>query len=213
MTDSERALVALSAALAGRDDVRLDSALRTAGDVCESEAVEEALVQSYLFLGYPTALNALALWRRISGRPAGPAAGPVDRAERGASVCRAVYGGQYGRLRENIRRLHPDMEVWMVEEGYGKVLGRPGLDLVTRELCIVAILAVQDAPRQLYSHMRGALNVGADPGDVAAALAVAAPFGGDLARARAAEAWAELLARRGTEVDDETNPHDRDAGD
>jgi 4-carboxymuconolactone decarboxylase len=44
---------------------------------------------------------------------------------RGQEVCRAVYGGQYPRLRENVRDLHPDMERWMVEEGYGKVLGRP----------------------------------------------------------------------------------------
>ena len=54
----------------------------------------------------------------------------------------------------------------MVTEGYGKVLGRAGLDLATRELCIVALLAPQDAGPQLYSHLRGALNVGAAPEDV-----------------------------------------------
>jgi 4-carboxymuconolactone decarboxylase len=49
----------------------------------------------------------------------------------------------------------------MIVEGYGKVLSRPGLDLATRELCIVALLAPQDAAPQLYSHLRGALNAGA----------------------------------------------------
>ena len=49
----------------------------------------------------------------------------------------------------------------MLAEGYGKVLGRPGLALEVRELCIVAILAGQDAAPQLYAHLRGALNVGA----------------------------------------------------
>ena len=73
-----------------------------------------------------------------------------------------MYGGQYEKLRANIAALHPDMERWMVREGYGKVLGRPGLDLATRELCIVALLAPQDAGPQLYSHLRGALNAGAD---------------------------------------------------
>ena len=54
----------------------------------------------------------------------------------------------------------------MVGEGYGKVLGRPGLDLATRELCIAALLAVLRTPRQLYSHLRGALNAGAETAEV-----------------------------------------------
>ena len=44
-------------------------------DLPEPTPVEEALLQSYLFVGYPAALNAFALWRQLSGRPA-PAAGP-----------------------------------------------------------------------------------------------------------------------------------------
>jgi hypothetical protein len=34
------------------------------------EEAEEVLLQSYLFLGFPVALNALGLWRRRTGRPA-----------------------------------------------------------------------------------------------------------------------------------------------
>ena len=34
--------------------------------------VEEVLLQGYLFLGYPTALNAIALWRQLSGRLPSP---------------------------------------------------------------------------------------------------------------------------------------------
>ena len=51
-----------------------------------------------------------------------------EKTDRGEEVCRTVYGGQYEGLRRNVRDLHPDMERWMVVEGYGKVLGRPGLD-------------------------------------------------------------------------------------
>ena len=74
----------------------------------------------------------------------------------------------------------------MVAEGYGKELGRPGLDLVDRELCIVAMLAVQDLPRQLYSHLRGALNAGATEADVEGVLEEAREFtdGHTLERAR-----------------------------
>lgn len=168
MTDSTRALLDISAALAGGSSGRLDSALRAAIGVAEPVAVEEALLQSYLFLGYPAALRGLAAWRRVSELPAlaEPASDSHLWEKRGAEICATVYGGQYERLRANIAALHPDMERWMVVEGYGKVLGRPGLGLKERELCIVALLAPQDAGPQIYSHLRGALNAGAEEADV-----------------------------------------------
>ena len=69
----------------------------------------------------------------------------------------------YERLRENIRDLHPLLDDWMIVEGYGKVLSRPGLDLARRELCIVAACAAAAQDRQLHSHLHGALNVGVAP--------------------------------------------------
>lgn len=193
------ALVTVSAALAGGIPERIDGALRTAARDAEPGAVEEVLLQSHLFLGYPASLNGFARWRALSGREAGEAS--EDRhtwSERGEAVCRVVYGGQYEGLRANVRRLHPDMERWMVEDGYGRVLGRPGLDLATRELCIVALLAVQDVPRQLYSHLRGALNAGATEHDVARALEVAAGESPADVRDRASATWDEVRMRTGS---------------
>jgi 4-carboxymuconolactone decarboxylase len=153
----------------------LSAALERAAMVADPVGVEEVLVQSYLFLGFPAALNALALWRELSGRPA-PASSSSDwegwRA-RGEEVCARVYGGQYSRLRENVARLHPDLEAWMLTEGYGKVLGRPGLELRVRELCVAALLAGLDAAPQLRSHLRGALHVGATVAEVEEALVLA----------------------------------------
>jgi len=146
--------------------------------VSDPSGVEEVLLQSYLFLGYPISLNAFALWREISGREADPGVEDDWSAwiDRGRGVCQEVYGGSYEGLRQNVRALHPDMERWMVVEGYGKVLGRPQLDLATRELCIVALLAVLRAPTQLYSHLRGALNAGAEPADVEESLEIAREY-------------------------------------
>ncbi len=175
MDEATLAVVTLSAALGTRDRMRIVAALDRAAACADSEVVEEVLLQSYLFLGYPAALNALALWRERSGRAA-PAPSTDDLEawrRRGEQVCARVYGGQYERLRENVARLHPDMERWMLVEGYGKVLGRPGVELKVRELCIAALLVGLDAEAQLYSHLRGALNVGAEPGEVEAALEVA----------------------------------------
>ncbi|MFM8772019.1 MAG: carboxymuconolactone decarboxylase family protein, partial [Candidatus Kapaibacterium sp.] len=53
------------------------------------------------------------------------------------------------------------MQSWMIIEGYGKTLSRKGLPVLERELCIVCMLAALDKPAQLYSHVRGAFNVGA----------------------------------------------------
>ena len=66
------------------------------------------------------------------------------------------------------------------------MLGRPGLDLVDREICIVAMLAVQDLPRQIYSRLRGALNAGTTEADVEGVLEEAREFtdGHTLDRAR-----------------------------
>ena len=83
----------------------------------------------------------------------------------------------------------------MVDQGYGTVLGRSGLGLVDRELCIAALLAVLDAPRQLLAHLRGALNVGADPLEVARALELAGDVSDPVSRARAARTWESVRAR------------------
>ena len=127
-----------------------------------------------------------------------PERAEIDRRtwmDRGEAVCALVYGGQYERLRANVRSLHPDMEHWMVEEGYGKVLGRPGLSLLERELCIVALLAVLDVPRQLYSHLRGALNLGGSEEAVDGALEVGLQYAEPAARQRARETWVALRSR------------------
>ena len=69
-----------------------------------------------------------------------------------------------------IRRLHPALDEWMIVEGYGKVLSRPGLDLPRRELCIIAACIAARQDRQLHSHLHGAVNAGAAPATVDAAL-------------------------------------------
>jgi len=182
--------VRLSAALASDRPHRVRAALREASRGAASgeppaEAVVEAILQSYLFLGFPVVLAGMREWREIhGGEPGSAAVEPDPLAEprrlsdwrrRGEEVCRRVYGKSYGKLRQNVRGLHPALDRWMVEEGYGKVLGRPGLDLATRELCIVAVLAVGVRMPQLRSHLKGALNAGAAPRAVREAIRCAEP--------------------------------------
>ena len=199
MIENKRALIRVSAALASPDVEALTEALGWASQVADPRQVEEVILQSYLFLGFPTALAGMSIWRRQSNTPPGQAAA-LDCGgweARGHAVCSAVYAGQYDDLREHVRALHPDLERWMVVEGYGKVLGRPLLDLVTRELCIVAILTISGASTQLCSHMRGALNVGARSSDVDVdvALAEAEAFVDEEGRAASRKMWEKILAK------------------
>src|SRR6185503_9327243 len=115
-------------------------------------------------------------WRSVSGRDAPEEDEESLKAdlaawrERGEETCAIVYGDHYERLRKNIRQLHPALDEWMIVDGYGKVLSRPGVDLRTRELCVVAACAVSGQQRQLHSHLHGALNAGASAATVGAVL-------------------------------------------
>jgi L-asparaginase II/alkylhydroperoxidase/carboxymuconolactone decarboxylase family protein YurZ len=178
-------IVRLGAAAATGDPTRLVTALERSLGI-GSDDIEELLLQTYLFAGFPRTINAFFTWqgwaardgrergeRRVEARPA-----EALRA-RGESLCRRVYGDHYEPLRIRLERLHPELAEWTLVEGYGKVLGRPGSpgpDM--RELAAVGALIALDAGRQLAAHLRGALHVGVPLATLAsAARAVAIEWG------------------------------------
>jgi 4-carboxymuconolactone decarboxylase len=198
MPDAGRAaLLRLSAALATRHAGAIRAEMEVARDEADVRAVEEVILQAHLFVGFPDTLNALGTWREVSGlsAPAESGEDPVEWPGRGERVCSAVYGPNYAKLRENVRGLHPDVDGWMVTGGYGRVIGRPGLDLKTRELCLVALLAVWKVPRQLHSHLRGALNTGATVEEVDAAVEIACGFLEPDEAAAVHALWGEIRAK------------------
>ena len=169
-------LVRIAAAIAGADETTTRSVMDEAVGSVDGLKVDEVILQSYLFAGFPRTLNAARTWRAVSGTTA-PADDPAAHVslgsewiERGEETCRTVYGESYEMLRQNIRALHPALDAWMITDGYGKVLSRPGLDLRTRELCIVAACAASGQQRQLHSHLHGALNAGASIEEVESTL-------------------------------------------
>jgi 4-carboxymuconolactone decarboxylase len=163
LDDATRRLVRTAAVIAASDELAIRAALAEASEAVSTEWVEELILQSYLFCGFPRSLNAMREWRRLTGHVVAGDVDDGDAAEwrrRGEETCQLVYGEMYERLRVNIRGLHPELDEWMIVEGYGKVLSRPGLDLGRRELCIVAACAASGQDRQLHSHLHGARNVG-----------------------------------------------------
>lgn len=162
--------------------------------------IEELVLSSVLFVGFPRALVAAAALRAVEpGTGEGADAADYDRwrewLTRGEETGRRIYGEQFDRLRRNVAALHPALDLWIVVDGYGRTIGRPALDMTRRELCAIAMLVPQNASRQLHSHLRGALNVGATPEQVAAVLALAGEVGLPGSRVDAALAlWYDVTA-------------------
>jgi hypothetical protein len=113
MDEAVRTLVRGVAALAAGDRRSLDDALRAARRRASPLAVEEALLQSYLFVGYPAGAAGLA-------RRGGHSAANRAAARRGPKTTRSgrrAGSGCAARVRRAVRTaaaqrgaLHPDME-------------------------------------------------------------------------------------------------------
>ncbi len=176
-------LIELAAAIAQGEDGDLRDQMQEA---VQREVpalwVEELLLQSALIAGWPRALTAASQWRKVAGVATPEATGDLDYAvwpewtTRGEATCRVVYGDNFTRLRESIRGLHPAFDAWMITEAYGRTMSRPGLDLKRRELCTIVQTAVLNTPRQLHSHLRGALHAGATFAEIEATLGLVNPF-------------------------------------
>ena len=193
------ALAELSATLPRGRPAEIVQALSSAAEAAGAEDVEEILLQAYLFVGFPTVLNAMVAWRKLQPVVAAERdiGDPAVWRERGESLCRRVYGPAYERLRANVQRLHPALDRWMVEEGYGKVLSRTAVDEVTREVCVVALLSAAGHERQLHSHLLGALNVGAETQMVREAMDIGLARATDAADAPQLERLWQRIRRSG----------------
>jgi len=195
LDDATRTLVQLSAALASGTEDEVRGALHRAKGPTPHDWIEELLLQTYLFAGFPRALNGMREWRRLSPTPASATVSPNDAVvASGEETCARVYGGMYERLRHNIAALHPRLDEWMIAEGYGKVLSRPGLDLGRRELCIVAACAATGQDRQLQSHLHGAQNAGVPDAVIGAAVEALRGLIAAELQDRAERLWAKVAA-------------------
>jgi alkylhydroperoxidase/carboxymuconolactone decarboxylase family protein YurZ len=161
-----------------RDELRSEITLARESGVLVRSELYESFLQLYLFVGFPAALEAMRalekLWPRstepIESEPGFDAAAYPEYRTRGKTLYARVYAGKADIVEREMLRLSPDLAAWAVTEGYGKTLSRPGLDIQARELCIVALLTQLGWDRQLFSHILGAINVGASYEDIQEAI-------------------------------------------
>jgi 4-carboxymuconolactone decarboxylase len=196
MLDNRSTSLITAATLASRSEFKSEL-LEELRKIKETHAASrdelyEVFLQSYLFAGFPCALESL----RSLGKVFGYAEPEIrseqeiisayqDYMEQGDQLYRKVYAGNADRVREEMLRLSPDLAAWAMIEGYGKTLSRPGLDLQSRELCIVSMLTQLGWERQLYSHILGANNIGANIDEIKEAVKIGAK--GDVKKLEIAE--------------------------
>ena len=178
--DGRKAVVCcrLAIMLCSAEDNILTEALQTAlKQGLTADEIREIILTSYLFDGYPTAVEGFRLIDKLA-----PSSSTDDGAcfyspenvaqwrQRGAALCQLIYGRQYETLMNRVQSFAPELKDAMLVEGYGKVLARPKLDIRLRELCVVAILAFKNRPRQLLSHLLGALRLKVPPQSIMQAI-------------------------------------------
>ncbi len=84
-----------------------------------------------------------------------------ERYERGLAMLQAIdgKGGEY--VVESLQDIAPDFATYLIEFPFGDIYSRPGLDVKSREIAVIAALtALGNATPQLKVHLAAALHVG-----------------------------------------------------
>lgn len=102
-----------------------------------------------------------------------------DRYQRGLARLREIDGEAGERVVESLRDIAPDFARYLIEFPFGDIYSRPGLDLRSREIAVVAALtAMGNAAPQLKVHIQAALNVGVSREEVLETIMQMAVYAG-----------------------------------
>jgi len=123
---------------------------------------------------------------------------PENRYERGLAKLREIDGDAGERVVQSLQGIAPDFARYLIEFPFGDVYSRPGLDLKSREIAVVAALtALGNAAPQLKVHIQGALNVGVTRTEVVETIMQMAVYAGFPAALNGLEAAKEVFAANG----------------
>ena len=90
-----------------------------------------------------------------------------DRYERGMALRKSVLGAEHvARAEANKTEFDADFQQFITESVWGDVWSRPGLELRTRQMITMGILAVLGRHEELGAHIRATRNTGVTPGEV-----------------------------------------------
>jgi len=102
-----------------------------------------------------------------------------ERFARGWEKLKEIDGEAGERVIESLKDIAPDFARYLIEFPFGDIYCRPGLDLKSREIAVVAALtALGTAAPQLRVHIHAALNVGCSRQEVVETIIQMAVYAG-----------------------------------
>ena len=120
-----------------------------------------------------------------------------ERYQRGWEKLKEVDGLAGENVVASLRDIAPDFARLLIEFPFGDIYSRPGLDLKTRELAVVAALtAMGNAAPQLKVHLHGARNVGCSEQEIVEVIMQMAVYAGFPAALNGLFAAKEVFAQR-----------------
>lgn len=113
------------------------------------------------------------------------------------SVRKAIWGDNLEAIEQTLTEVDPDLYAYIRDFAYEEVLARPGLDLKTRELLAITSLIGLGAPKELATHLQGALNNGATEQEIRETILQSALFVGFPYALGAMKRFQALLRKQG----------------
>lgn len=102
-----------------------------------------------------------------------------QRYQRGLEKLREIDGDAGQRVIDSLQDIAPDFARYLIEFPFGDIYSRPGLDLKSREIAVVAALtALGNAAPQLKVHLQAALNVGVSREEIVETIMQMAVYAG-----------------------------------
>lgn len=122
---------------------------------------------------------------------------PMSRYEQGLAKLQEIDGQAGTHVIESLRDIAPDFARYLIEFPFGDIYSRPGLDLRSREIAVVAALtALGNATPQLKVHIEGALNVDVTRDEIVEVMMQMAVYAGFPAALNALFVAKEVFAAR-----------------
>ena len=102
-----------------------------------------------------------------------------DLFEKGMAVRKAVLGAEYvARAEANKTEFDADWQRFVAENAWGAVWTRPGLEVRTRSIVTIAMLAALGRLEELGAHIRATRNTGVTQDEVKEVLLQVAVYAG-----------------------------------
>jgi 4-carboxymuconolactone decarboxylase len=102
-----------------------------------------------------------------------------QRYQRGLEKLHEIDGDAGQRVIDSLQDIAPDFARYLIEFPFGDIYSRPGLDLKSREIAVVAALtAMGNAAPQLKVHLQAALNVGVSREEIVETIMQMAVYAG-----------------------------------